>query len=201
MSDPVWPHRRQPIRLPHSWDSLGKNTGMGCHFLLQCMKVKSQSEVTQSCPTLSDPMDCSLPGSSIHGIFQARVLEWGAIAFSRNTWNNRQIWPWNMEWSRAKANRILPRECTGHSKHLFQQHRRRLYTWTSPDDQCQNQTDYILCSQRWRSSRQQNQHLGLTVVQTMSSLLQNSGFPAFFNPSKVEKVGHSLCLPPLIPLA
>ena len=66
---------------PHQWDSPGKNTGVGCHFLLQCMKVKSESEVTQSCPTLSDPMDCSLPGS-IHGIFQARVLEWGDIAFS-----------------------------------------------------------------------------------------------------------------------
>ena len=64
------------------WDSPGKNTGVGCHFLLQCMKVKSESEVTQSCPTLSDPMDCSPPGSSVHGIFQARVLEWGAIAFS-----------------------------------------------------------------------------------------------------------------------
>ena len=65
-----------------AWDSPGKNTGVGCHFLLQCMKVKSESEIAQSCPTLSDPMDCSLPGSSIHGIFQARVLEWGAIAFS-----------------------------------------------------------------------------------------------------------------------
>ena len=64
------------------WDSPGKNTGVGCHYLLQCMKVKSESEVAQSCPTLSDPMDCSLPGSSIRGIFQARVLEWGAIAFS-----------------------------------------------------------------------------------------------------------------------
>ena len=82
MSDSVWPHRRQPRRLPRPWDSPGKNTGVGCHFLLQCMKVKSESEVTQSCPTLSDPMDCSLPGSSVHGIFQARVLEWGAIAFS-----------------------------------------------------------------------------------------------------------------------
>ena len=82
MSDSVWPHRQQPTRLPHPWDSPGKNTGVGCHFLLQCMKVKSESEVTQSCPTLSDPMDCSPPGSSIHGIFQARVLEWGAIAFS-----------------------------------------------------------------------------------------------------------------------
>ena len=82
MSDSVRPHRWQPTRLPCPWDSPGKNTGVGCHFLLQCMKVKSQSEVTQSCPTLRDPMDCSLPGSSVHGIFQARVLEWGALAFS-----------------------------------------------------------------------------------------------------------------------
>ena len=69
-------------RLPRPWDSPGKNTEVGCHFLLHCTKVKSESEVSQSCPTLSDPMDCSLPGSSVHGIFQARVLEWGAIAFS-----------------------------------------------------------------------------------------------------------------------
>jgi len=82
VSDSVRPHGWQPTRLPHPWDSPGKNTGVGCHFLLQCMKVKSESEVAQSCPTLSDPMDCSLPGSSAHGIFQARVLEWGAIAFS-----------------------------------------------------------------------------------------------------------------------
>ena len=82
MSDSVWPHRRQPTRLPCPWDSPSKNTGVGCHFLLQCMKVKSQSEVAQSYLTLSDPMDCSLPGFSVHGIFQARVLEWGAIAFS-----------------------------------------------------------------------------------------------------------------------
>ena len=75
-------HRRQPTRLLCLWDSPGKNTGVGCHCLLQCMKVKSESEVTQSCLTLSDPMDCSLPGSSVHGTFQARVLEWGAIAFS-----------------------------------------------------------------------------------------------------------------------
>ena len=67
---------------PRPWDSPGKNTGVGCHFLLQGMKVKSESEVAQSRPTLSDPMDCSPPGSSTHGIFQARVLEWGAIAFS-----------------------------------------------------------------------------------------------------------------------
>ena len=82
VSDSVRPHRRQPTRLPRPWDSPGKNTGVGCHFLLQCMKVKSETEVTQSCLTLSDPTDCSLPGSSIHGVFQARVLERGAIAFS-----------------------------------------------------------------------------------------------------------------------
>ena len=78
----VQPHRRQPTRLPRPWDSPGKNTGVGCHFLLQCMKVKSESEVAQSCLTLSDPMDCSPPGSSIHGIFRSRVLKWGATAFT-----------------------------------------------------------------------------------------------------------------------
>ena len=136
MSDSVRPHRRQPIRLPRPWDSSGKNTGVGCHFLLQCMRVKSESEVAQSCPTLRDPRDCSLPGSSAlgifpgtntgvgchfllqcmtvksesevaqscptlrdpmdcslpgfsaHGILQARVLEWGAIAFACRTVNN-----------------------------------------------------------------------------------------------------------------
>ena len=82
MSNSVRPHRWQPTRLPRPWDSPGKNSGVGCHFLLQCRKVKSESEVAQSCLTLCDPMDCSQPGSSIHGIFQARVLEWGAIAFS-----------------------------------------------------------------------------------------------------------------------
>ena len=82
MSDSVRPQRRQPTKLPSPWDSPGKNTGVGCHFFLQCLKVKSESEVAQLCPTLHNPMDCSLPGSSVHGIFQARVLEWGAIAFS-----------------------------------------------------------------------------------------------------------------------
>ena len=82
VSDSVQPHKQQPTRLPRPWDSPGKNTGVGCHFLLQCMKVKSESEVAQSCRTSSDPMDGCLPGSSIHGIFQARVLEWVAIAFS-----------------------------------------------------------------------------------------------------------------------
>ena len=76
------PRDSSPRGSPRPWDSPGKNTRAGCHFLLQCMKVKSESEVAQSCPTHSDPMDCSPPGSSVHGIFQARVLEWGAIAFS-----------------------------------------------------------------------------------------------------------------------
>ena len=83
----VRPHRRQPTRLPRPWDSPGKNTGVSCHFLLQCMKVKSESEVTQSCPTLCDPIEkiCSLPGSSVHGILPARILEWVAIPFSRGS--------------------------------------------------------------------------------------------------------------------
>ena len=82
MSDSVRPQRQQPTRLPCPRDSPGKNTGVGCHFLLQCMKVKSESEVAQLCLTPSDAMDCSPPGSTVHGIFQARALEWGAIAFS-----------------------------------------------------------------------------------------------------------------------
>ena len=85
LSNSVRPHRQQPTRLCHPWDSPGKNTGVGCHFLLRYMKVKSESEVTQSCPTLRDSMDSSLPGCSFHGISQGRVLEWVAIAFSMDT--------------------------------------------------------------------------------------------------------------------
>ena len=81
MSDSVRPHRWQPTRLRRPWDSPGKNTGVGCHFLLQCMKVKSESEVAQSCPTHCYPMECSLPGFSDHGIFQVRILKWIAISF------------------------------------------------------------------------------------------------------------------------
>ena len=86
MSDSVQPYRRQPNRLLCPQDSPGKNTGVSCHFLLQCIKVKSESEVAQLCLTLSHPMDCSLPGSCVHGIFQARVLEWVAIAFFAILW-------------------------------------------------------------------------------------------------------------------
>ena len=104
MSDSVQPHRRQPNRLLYSWDSPGKNTGVGCHFLLQCMKVKSESEVAQSCPTLSNPVDCSLPGSSVHGTFQARVLEWDAIAFSDQ---QQQFWPMSSSVVLAKLILII----------------------------------------------------------------------------------------------
>ena len=83
MSESVRPHRQQPTRHPHPWDSPGKNTGVFLHFLLQCMKVKSEREVAQSCLTLCDPINGRPPGSSVHGIFQARVLEWAAIAFSK----------------------------------------------------------------------------------------------------------------------
>ena len=94
MSDSVRPHRLQPTRLPRPWDSPGKNTGVGCHFLLQCRKVKSESEVAQSCPTLCDRIDCSPPGSSIHGIFQTRVLDWVAISFSRGS-------SWPRDWTQV----------------------------------------------------------------------------------------------------
>ena len=85
MSDSMRPHRRQPTRLPRPWDSPGKNTGVGCNFLLQCMEVKSESEVSQLCLTLSEPMDSSPPGSPVPGILQARTLKWVAISFS-NAW-------------------------------------------------------------------------------------------------------------------
>ena len=100
MSNSVRPHRWQPTRLLHPWDSPGKNTGMGCHFFLQWVKMKSESEVTQSYLTLRNPMDCSLPGSSVHGIFQARILEWVATSFS--------IWEMNIVLSPA----VLPVEFT-----------------------------------------------------------------------------------------
>ena len=107
MSDSVRPHRQQPTRLLHPWDSPGKNTGVGCHFLLQRMKVKSESEVALLCLTLSDPMDCGLPGSSVHGTFQARVLEWGAIAFS---------------WDKSRSRHFRHQSCViplGNGEYIF----------------------------------------------------------------------------------
>ena len=132
MSDSVRPHRWQLTRLPCPWDSPGKNTGVGCHFLLQCMKVKSESEVTQSYPTLSNPTLGgsltlrSLPGSSIHGILQARVLEWGAIAFSYGceSWTIKKaecrrtdafkLWCWRrfmrVPWTARRSNQSILKE-------------------------------------------------------------------------------------------
>ena len=114
VSDSVRPQRRQPTRLPRPWDSPGKNTGVGCHFLLQCLKVKSESEVAQSCLTPSDPMDCSPPGSSIHGICQVRVLEWGAIAFS--VWYigimEKLLLEWNLVYFITGSNNILLAQLT-----------------------------------------------------------------------------------------
>ena len=111
MSDSVRPHRRKPTRLPRPWDSPGKNAGVGCHFLLQCMKAKSGSEVAQSCTTLHDPMDCSLPGCSVHGIFQARVLEWGAIAFSETILGNTKKAERRAKWTHTLTPRFKSQYC------------------------------------------------------------------------------------------
>ena len=171
MSDSLRSHRRQPTRLPCPWDSPGKNTGVGCHFPLQCMKVKRESEVAQSCLTLSDPMDCSLPGFSIHGSFQARVLEWVAIAFS----SNRQIWPWSTKWSRAKANRVFPREGTDYSKHPLPTTQEKT---TCEYHQMVNSEIRLIIFFAAKDGEalynQQKQDQELTVAQTMNSLLPNS---------------------------
>ena len=106
MSDSVQPHRQQPTRLPHPWDSPSKNARVGCHFLLQCMKVKSESEVTQSCSTLSDPMDCSLPGSSVHGF--SRQEYWSGVPFSSPNYshNLRQITS-SLWTSKSSSHKVL----------------------------------------------------------------------------------------------
>ena len=169
MSDSVRLHRRQPTRLPCPWDSPGKNTRMGCHFLLQCRKVKSESEVAESCLTLSDPMDCGPPGSSIHGIFQARLLEWGATGVTGKFGLGVQNEAGQMLIEFCQENVLVT------ANTLFQQHKKSLYTWTSPDGQHGNQIDYIVCSQRWRKSIQSaKQDWELPLAQLMSSLLSNS---------------------------
>ena len=112
----------------HPWDSPGKNTGVGCHFLLQCMKVKSESEVAQSYPTLATPWTAAYQAPPSMGF--SRQEYWSGVPLpspllllecksreSRNSWSNRQIWPWSTEWNKAKANRVLPRERPGHSKY------------------------------------------------------------------------------------
>ena len=107
---------------PRPWDSPGKNTGVGCHFLLQCMKVKSESEVSQSCLTLHDPMDSSLPGSSVHRIFQARVLEWGTIAFSIVTSVvSDSVLPHRLQPTRLLRPWDFPGKSTGVGRHCLLQ--------------------------------------------------------------------------------
>ena len=161
MSNSVRPHRWQPTRLHCPWNSPGKNTGVGCHVLLQCRTVKSESEVTQSCPTLSNSMDCSQPGSSVHGSLQARVLEVGAIAFStRPSRTNAKNYSffiigfWNAKVGSQKIPGVTGKFGLGVQNEagqrltefyqentlvladtFFQQDKTLLYTWTSPDGQ------------------------------------------------------------------
>ena len=138
------PHRQQPTRLPRPWDSPGKNTGVGCHFLLQGRKVKSESEVAQSCPTLSDPMDCSLPDSSVHGIFQARVLEWGDIAFSlvgnktafKYVCRNWLFYQWVWKWKKVLVTQSCltfgdPVECSSPGSSVHGILKRRTVEWVA----------------------------------------------------------------------
>ena len=139
------------------------------------MRVKSESEVTQSCLTLSDLMDCSPPGSSVHGIFQARVLEWGAIAFSKTPGVTGKFGLGVQNEAGQRLAEFCQENALAIANVLFQQHKRRLYTWKTPDGKHRNQIDYILCSQRWRSSIQSaKQYLELTVAQIMNSLLLDS---------------------------
>ena len=122
-------HRRQPTRLSRPWDSSGKNTGVGCHFLLQFMKVKRESEVSQLCPTLCDPMDCSPSGSSIHGIFQARVLEWGAIAFSgEQVLGSRNLWVFWIVSDQLLTQSIVTVICGSLFSFIFYPHL-KTYNW------------------------------------------------------------------------
>ena len=108
------PHRQQPTRLSHPWDSPGKNTGVGCHFLLQCMEVKSESEVAQLCPTLSDPMDCSLSGSSVHGIFQDRYDSWTIKKAECQRTDAFELWCWRrllrVPWTARKSHQSILKE-------------------------------------------------------------------------------------------
>ena len=129
-----------------------------------------EAEVEQFCDDLQDLLELKLEKKKRCPVYHRN---WNAK--SRDTWSKRQVWPWSTKWSRAKANRVLPRECIlDIANAILHQHKRRLYTWTSPDGQHQNQIDYILCSQRWRSSySQQKQDQELTVAQTMNSLLPN----------------------------
>ena len=151
--DSAWLHRQQPTRLPHPWESPGMNTGMGCHFLLQCMKVKSESEVAQSQPTLSNPMDCSPQGSSVHGIFQARVLEWGAIAFS-HIYSQACLNHWLLA-TFGMPMTTQPYRATEERKHLPQEVRVRNKELTSSHQPgfCRGQQEV---SKRWETAVQRS---------------------------------------------
>ena len=138
MSHSVQPHGRQPTRLPHPWDSPDKNTGVGCHLPLQCIKVKSESEVTQSFSTLSDPMDRSLPGSSVHWIFQARVLEWVAIAFSMT----------NLDSILKSRDVTLPTKVHLVKAMVFPVVMYRCESWTINKAECQRIDAFKLCCRR-----------------------------------------------------
>ena len=130
-----------------------------------------EAEVEQFYEDLQDLLELTHPKDVLFIIWDRN-----AKVRSPDTWSNRQIWCWSTEWSRAKANRVLPREHTGHSNTLYQQNKRRLYTWTSPDGQYQNQIDYILCQPKmeklYTDSKKQDPEL--TVAQIMNSLLPNS---------------------------
>ena len=145
MSDSVQPHRWQPTRLPCPWDSPGKNTGVGGHFLPQRIKVKSESEVAQSYPTRSDPMNCSLPGSSIHGIFRSRVPEWVAIAFStvltlRGPFSNSCYQPQAIMFSSLLNREDLPRSITKQNTGMHNKvsQRRAQREWSSVQERPSN---------------------------------------------------------------
>ena len=117
MSGSVQPHRRQPTRLRCPWDSPGKNTGVGCYFLLQCMKWKGKGKSLSRVRLLATPWTAASQAPPSVGFSRQEYWSGCHCLLRRNTWSNRQIWPWNMEWSRAKTNRVLPRKCTGHNKH------------------------------------------------------------------------------------
>ena len=139
MSNSVQPHRQQPTRLPRPWDSPSKNTGVGCHFLLQCMKVKSESEVAQSCPTLCDPMDCRLPGSSVHGIFQARYY---CFCFMFCF-----FWPWDM-WGLSSPTRDWT--CTPYIGRWSPNHRT---TWEVPSHIHVNELFSLVIIHHWMKDK------------------------------------------------
>ena len=149
VSDAVRLHRRQPTRLPRPWDSPGKNTGVGCYFLLQCMKVKNESEVAQLCPTPSDPMDYSLPASSVHGIFQARVLELGAIAFSCHSLLQGK------EWIDIKENRETKIDPHNYNELIFDK-REKAIQWSQDhlfSKKCWNNCTTTLIKQTLKPSQ------------------------------------------------